>query len=80
MPAGVYELDLLTDLALHRSGIETFKYPGAVPSMPAAAASQMVTRSAKLGSHNSLFFPPSLPLSLPPPCVCLSLWVHVSGC
>jgi hypothetical protein len=28
MPEGVWKLDLLTDLRLLRSGLETYKYPG----------------------------------------------------
>ena len=54
MPEGVWELDLLTDLKLLRSGIETYKYPGSMPAMPAAAASQMVTGSSKLGVFTML--------------------------
>ena len=54
MPEGIWELDLLTDLKLLRSGIETYKYPGNMPAMPAAAASQMVTGSTQLGVFTML--------------------------
>mmetsp|Transcript_35446 Transcript_35446/g.57217 ORF Transcript_35446/g.57217 Transcript_35446/m.57217 type:complete len:386 (-) Transcript_35446:176-1333(-) len=54
VPEGVWELDALTDLRLLRSGIETYKYPGSMPSIPASAATQMVSGSASLGIFTML--------------------------
>ena len=57
IPDSVWELDALADLRLQRSGIETFKYAAErtrVPSIPAVAASQMVTGSSRLGVFTML--------------------------
>jgi len=54
LPDSVWELDFLTDVKLYRSGVEMYRYPGALPKLPATGVTNVLSGVGKLGIFTML--------------------------